>query len=144
VLPLGEPFRSFDTREGEFGNVRLPQNTWEDWSYGDFAASVRYDDSDTAVGKQLGFIGNLTGTGLVPVNQGPGFPTYLTVQPGAGSLPTRAPSTSTLNFTQGNDVANSTLVRFGSSGGDPYRVAAYNSQGRSHYLMDVYAVILAG
>jgi hypothetical protein len=144
VLPLGQPFRSFDTRLAEFGNARLPQGSWEDWSYKDFASSVKYFGSNTVVGAQLGFIGNLTGTGLTPVNQRPGFPTYITVQPGQRSLPSRAPSTSTLNFTQGNDVANSTLVRYGNNGaGDRNRVAAYNSLGRTHYLMDVYAVILA-
>ena len=36
-----------------------------------------------------------------------------------------------------------TLLRYGTDKGDPYVVKMYNHNGSIHYLLDVYAVVLA-
>ncbi len=58
-----------------------------------------------------------------------------------GDFPTE-PSNSNLNFDEAGSVANAAVVTYGSKDGDDNMVSAYNSNGRTHYILDVYAVIL--
>ncbi len=52
IVPLEAPFRSFDTRDAEFGGARLGFSSWEDWSFEAFANSVRLNEVE--VGDQSG------------------------------------------------------------------------------------------
>ena len=59
--------------------------------------------------------------------------------PGNGQPPTA----SNINVTPGRSVPNMSLLRYGTVGSDPYAIAAFNFDGQLHYLLDVYAVVLA-
>jgi len=137
VIPLDAPFRVFDTRQAAFGSAPLGYRTKEDWSFKAFAESVTLDGAP--IGNQSALIGNLTGTGLTPVFPGQPVSTYMTVYPGNGA----PPNSSNINVTPGRSVPNMSLLRYGSVGADPYTIAAYNFDGQLHYLLDVYAVVLA-
>jgi hypothetical protein len=138
VIPLDAPFRVFDTRQAAFGNAPLGFATKEDWSFRAFAESVSLNG--TPLGDQSALIGNLTGTDLAPVRAGAAVTTYLTMYPGSGS----PPNVSNINVTPGRSVPNMSLLRYGTVGDDPYTIAAFNYDGALHYLLDVYAVVLAG
>jgi hypothetical protein len=142
IVPLESPFRSFDTRSEEFNSTKLGFSAWEDWSFKDFAGSVTLNGVE--VGSQDGLFGNLTATGLEPINAS-ATPTksFLTMNPSVAGGFTTAPKNSNLNFTQGGATANSAIVTYGTNGaGDDNMVSAYNADGRTHYILDVYAVIL--
>jgi len=137
VIPLDAPFRAFDTRQAAFGAAPLGFATKEDWSFKAFAESVSLNGAP--VGAQSALIGNLTGTGLAPLYPGQPVTTYMTVYPGNGA----PPNSSNINVTPGRSVPNMSLISYGTVGADPYSIAAYNFDGSIHYLLDVYAVVLA-
>jgi hypothetical protein len=145
VIPLVAPFRAFDTRQVEFGQTPLGFKTQEDWSFQKFTQSVELDGAP--LGPQSAIIGNLTGTGLARVHPTVPVSTYLTIYPADVSLP----NSSNINVTEGATVPNMSLLRYGSvdpdgtgpEPPDPYVIRAYNDNGSLHYLLDVYAVVLA-
>jgi hypothetical protein len=89
----------------------------------------------------MGFLGNLTVTGLRPQRNWFGsLHSYLSVYP----QPPRAgtpPTISNLNSTEGLDVPNLALFRYG-TGQQANRVRVYNFNGEQHYVVDLIAVIL--
>ncbi len=140
IVPLEAPFRSFDTREGEFGASRLGFSSWEDWSFEAFADSVRLDD--VAVGAQSGLFGNLTAVGLERLYASEAVKSFITMNPASDGAFPEEPGNSNLNFDENGSVANAAVVTYGAKDGDENMVSAYNSNGRTHYILDVYAVIL--
>lgn len=140
IVPLEAPFRSFDTREAEFGKAKLGYSSWEDWSFDAFADSVRLNDAP--IGQQSGLFGNLTAVGLERLHSTAPVRSFLTMNPATdGSFP-KAPGNSNLNFAEGGAVANGAVVTYGLKDGDDNMVSTYNADGRTHYFLDVYAVIL--
>ncbi len=140
IVPLEAPFRSFDTRGAEFGNAKLGYSSWEDWSFDEFASSVRLNDAP--IGDQSGLFGNLTAVGLERLYPTAPVKSFLTMNPAiSGSFP-KAPGNSNLNFAEGGAVANASVVTYGDKDGDDNMVSTYNADGRTHYFLDVYAVIL--
>ena len=137
VIPLDAPFRAFDTRQTAFGNTPLGFATKEEWSFKSFAESVSLDG--VPIGSQSALIGNLTGTGLTPLVAGQPVITYMTVYPGNGA----PPNSSNINVTPGRSVPNTSMLSYGTVGSDPYMISAFNFDGSIHYLLDVYAVVLA-
>jgi hypothetical protein len=137
LIPLDAPFRVFDTRQVAFGSTPLGFATKEEWSFKAFAESVSLDG--TPVGAQSALIGNLTGTGLQPLVPGQPVTTYMTLYPGNGA----PPNASNINVTPGRSVPNMSLLTYGTVGSDPYTISAFNFDGSIHYLLDVYAVVLA-
>ncbi len=137
VVPLDAPFRVLDTRQPAFGSVPLGFGTKEDWSFKSFAESVNLGGAP--VGKQSALIGNFTGTGLTALYPGQPVTSYMTVYPGNGA----PPNSSNINLTAGTSVPNTSLLSYGTVGADPYAIAVYNFDGQVHYLLDVYAVVLA-
>lgn len=140
IVPLEAPFRSFDTRDAEFGGARLGYSSWEDWSFEAFAGSVRLNGVD--VGEQSGLFGNLTAVGLERLYPTEAVKSFITMNPASdGAFPDKVEN-SNLNFDEAGSVANASVVTYGSKDGDDNMVSAYNSNGRTHYILDVYAVIL--
>lgn len=150
IVPLEAPFRSFDTRTAEFGNQKLGFSSWEDWSFQDFAGSVTLDGAP--VGAQSGLLGNLAAFQLernfatAPVQSfmtlNPTDPRDRATTPDHGQAD--APGNANLNVGEGQVVTNMSLVTYGSNGqGDDNMVSAFNADGKIHYTLDVYAVILA-
>ena len=141
IVPLATPFRSFDTREADFDAVKLGSSRYEDWSFTDFAGSVRLND--TEIGAQSGLFGNLTAVALEREVATRSVTSFLTMNPAdPGGFPDQAPGNSNLNFAEGGAVANAAVVTYGDKDGDDYMVSAYNAAGRTHYFLDVYAVVL--
>lgn len=141
IVPLEAPFRSFDTRQAEFGSAKLGFSSWEDWSFDDFAASVQLNGAP--IGEQAGLFGNLTAAGLERLYATVPVTSFLTMNPsGPGDFPAGAPGNSNLNFAEGGAVANASVVTYGDKDGDDNMVSTYNADGRTHYFLDVYAVIL--
>jgi hypothetical protein len=140
IVPLEAPFRSFDTREPEFGGVKLGFSSWEDWSFDAFVNSVRLNGVE--VGPQSGLFGNLTAVGLERLFPTQPVKSFLTMNPATDGEFPEEPSNSNLNFDELGPVANGAVVTYGSKGGDDNVVSAYNANGRTHYILDVYAVIL--
>jgi hypothetical protein len=146
VIPLEAPFRAFDTRQVEFGQTPLGFATQEDWSFQKFTDSVSLNGQP--LGPQSAIIGNLTGTGLARIHPTLPVSTYLTIYPGDMASP---PNSSNINVTEGATVPNMSLLRYGPldpdgpgpEPADPYVIKAYNDNGSLHYLLDVYAVVLA-
>ena len=137
VIPLDAPFRVFDTRQAAFASTPLGFATKEEWSFKAFAESVSLNG--TPIGAQSALIGNLTGTGLTPLVPGQAVSTYMTIYPGNGA----PPNSSNINVTPGRSVPNMSLLSYGTVGTDPYTISAFNFDGSIHYLLDVYAVVLA-
>ena len=138
VVPLDAPFRVFDTRQPEFGSAPLGFATSESWSFADFTDSVKLGGA--ALGAQSALLGNLTGTGLSRLYPGVAVTTYMTMYPGGVATP---PESSNINLVEGQTVPNMSLLRYGTAGTDDNVIQAYNYNGTVHYLLDVYAVILA-
>ena len=136
VVPLEQPFRSFDTRQAAFGAVPLGPGQAEDWSFSAFAGSVAI--GGVSVGEQSALLGNLTNASLSRQYAGVAVTSFLTVYPSPldSSLP---PTVSNLNTTEGAAVANMALVAYGAD----KTVRVFNNRGKAHYLLDVYAVVLA-
>jgi hypothetical protein len=134
VVPLTSPYRTFDTREPQFGGVALGPGQAEDWSFAEFASSVAIGPD--SVGNQLAVIGNLTSASLT--RQYPSVPasTFLTAYPaGAGR-----PLSSNLNMVEGPPVPNMAILKYSAA---DYSVRVYNLAGYAHYLFDASAVVLA-
>lgn len=140
LVPLEAPFRSFDTREAAFGGSRLGFSMWEDWSFTSFANSVRLNGIQ--IGDQAGLFGNLTAAGLERLYPTEPVRSFLTMNPASEGPFPEQPGNSNLNFDEGGAVANSAVITYGSKDGDENMVSAYNNNGRTHYVLDVYAVIL--
>ena len=79
VVPLTSPYRTFDTRQANFGGVALGPGQAEDWSFADFASSVFIGAAP--VGAQLGVIGNLTSAELKRQYPSQVAQSYLTAYP---------------------------------------------------------------
>ena len=140
VVPLSNPFRSFDTRLAEFGSVRLGPTQWEDWSFTKFAESVQIGSSGGSESPipQQGLFGNLVAFSLqnAPLS-------YFTINPREPEAFSGEPPNSTLNFPRDVVVGNMTLAKYGTDGsGDDKMLSAFNRTGSAHYHLDVYAVIL--
>ncbi len=141
IVPLEAPFRSFDTRQPEFGSAKLGFSSWEDWSFDDFANSVQLNGAP--IGAQAGLFGNLTAAGLERLYATVPVTSFLTMNPAKpGDFPSGAPGNSNLNFAEGGAVPNAAVVTYGAKDGDDHMVSTFNSDGRTHYFLDVYAVIL--
>ena len=134
VVPLTSPYRTFDTREPQFGGVALGPGQAEDWSFAEFASSVAIGPD--SVGNQLAVIGNLTSASLT--RQYPSVPasTFLTAYPGGGAV---RPLSSNLNMVEGPPVPNMAVLKYGADN----TVRVYNLAGYAHYLFDASAVVLA-
>ena len=133
VVPLTAPYRTFDTREPQWGGVALGTNQTEDWSFAEFAASVSIGPD--AVGEQLGVIGNLTAASLTRQSASVPVSSFLTMWPANQSRP----GSSNLNTVEGAVVPNLAVLTYGTN----YTVKAYNLSGYAHYVFDASAVILA-
>lgn len=138
VVPLDAPFRVFDTRQPEFNSAPLGFATSEAWSFADFTDSVKLGGAP--LGAQSALLGNLTGTGLARLYPSVAVTTYMTMYPGGVAAP---PESSNINLVEGQTVPNMSLLRYGTAGTDDNVIQAYNFNGSVHYLLDVYAVILA-
>jgi hypothetical protein len=145
VIPLNQPFRVLDTRQEEFGPLRLGPGLADDWSFCRFAAGVTIGDD--WVGPQSAFIGNLTATGLErPPEWFTPVDSFLTVYP-SSNTDGEPPEASNLNIFENQSVPNAALFRFGErerEGGliDRQSVRVYNYNGFVHYLVDAAAVVL--
>lgn len=133
VVPLTTPYRVFDTREGQWGDVPLGPGQAEDWSFADFAKSVLIGTQE--VGPQLAVIGNLTAAGLARQYPAVAASSYLTVYPSTSSKP----EASNLNMVEGPPVPNLAIMMYSTS----TTVRVYNFAGYSDYLYDASAVVLA-
>jgi hypothetical protein len=139
IVPIEAPFRALDTRKTEHYAQPLGPARAEDWSFDAFVDDVAIEGDP--VGEQVGFFGNLTATGLQRQYPWAEVQTFLTAYPSpAADSP---PNVSNLNIGEGAAVPNMALLRYGSSGSGDHEIAIYNSQGYVHYLLDVYAVVLA-
>lgn len=144
IVPLEAPFRAFDTRKAEFGSAALQHGSQEEWSFQNFTESVvlNPDSATPTTGPpQQALIGSLVGIGLAPLypsHAGTGRSSYLRLAP-ANAAPAE---TSNINPFLGIDVANMSLIKYGTSGSDNRVVEAYNNYGQVHYLLDVYAIVL--
>ncbi len=133
VVPLTTPYRVFDTREIQWGDVPLGPGQAEDWSFADFAGSVNI--SNVAVGKQMAVIGNLTSAGLTRQYPTQTASSYLTVYPADAAT---RPIVSNLNTVEGPPVPNLAILKYSSS----TTVRVYNLAGYADYLYDASAVVL--
>ena len=86
--------------------------------------------------------GNLTAVGLERLYPTEPVKSFITVNPAIGGPFPTEPGNSNLNFDESGSVANASVVTYGAKDGDANMVSAYNSNGRTHYILDVYAVIL--
>ncbi len=132
VVPLSSPYRTFDTRDAQWGGVALGPGQAEDWSFSEFAASVAIGPD--AVGNQLAVIGNLTSAELKRQYLAQPAASFLTAYPTGGTRPL----SSNLNTVEGPPVPNMAVLTYGAS--DTLRV--YNLAGYAHYLFDASAVVL--
>lgn len=133
VVPLGTPFRLWDTRQAAFGAMRLGAGQAEDWGMGAFANSVTINGQSGI--KQSAVIGNLTAASLT--RQYPTVPvrSYMTVW----DPPTERPTASVLNLPEGSvAVPNLAVLPYS----DLMTVRFYNFAGQVHYLFDASAVVL--
>jgi hypothetical protein len=143
VIPLVGPYRSFDTRQPEFGQQPLGPGKAEDWSFQDFVNDVKIDGDP--VGPQIGLLGNLTATGLKRQYPWAAVSTYLTAYPTPPPPPDdqTPPEISNLNLRENEAVPNLALLTYGASGDDSNQLRFFNRAGYVDYLLDVYAVVLA-
>ncbi len=133
VVPLTSPYRTFDTRQPNFGGVALGPGQAEDWSFADFASSVFIGAA--SVGAQAGVIGNLTSAELKRQYPSQLAQSYLTAYPSDAQRPT----SSNLNSIEGVAIPNMAVLKYGANA----TVRFYNNAGYEHYLFDASAVILA-
>ena len=134
VVPLSSPYRTFDTRDAQFGGVALGPGQAEDWSFAAFASSVMIDT--IPVGNQLAVIGNLTSAALTRQYASAFVRSFLTAYP---SKATR-PLSSNLNSVEGpTPIPNMAILKYGPDA----TVSMYNLAGYEQYLFDASAVVLA-
>ncbi len=137
VVPLAAPYRTFDTRESQWGASPLGPGVAESWSFADFANSVKI--GNLPVGAQSAVIGNLTNASLARQFPSVAVQSYLTAWPAGQNLP--RPETSNVNTNEKPiAVPNMAILRYG----DAATVQFFNYAGRAHYLFDASAVVLAG
>jgi hypothetical protein len=139
VVPLVAPFRAFDTREDDFGDVPLGPAEAEDWSFESFVNDVQIDGEP--VGAQSALIGNLTATDLQRQYDWAPVGSFVTAFPSPGAS-TAVPLVSNVNILENDTVPNLALIPYGTSSEGPYSIRFYNRAGYVDYLLDVYAVIL--
>jgi hypothetical protein len=145
VVPLEAPFRAFDTRQAAFGAAQLQHGSQEEWSFDNFVKSVLLNpdaENESTGPAQQGLIGSLTAINLEPLyasHAGSNSSSYLKLTPADADVA----QVSNVNFSLGDTVPNMSLVKYGPSGDDPHVVKAYNNYGQIHYLLDVYAIVLA-
>ncbi len=133
VVPLTSPFRTFDTRDPQFGGVALGPGQAEDWSFAEFAGSVFIGSE--SVGPQLGVIGNLTAAELKRQYATVPASSFLTAYPASATRPL----SSNLNTVEGPPIPNMAVLKYGTNN----TVRVYNLAGYEHYLFDASAVVLA-
>ena len=134
VVPLSSPYRTFDTRDPQFGGVALGPGQAEDWSFGAFASSVAIGTE--SVGNQLAVIGNLTSASLTRQYASAFVRSFLTAYPAKATRPL----SSNLNSVEGpTPIPNMAILKYGTDA----TVTMYNLAGYEHYLFDASAVILA-
>lgn len=145
VVPLVSPFRAFDTREDAFDSAPLGPAEAEDWSFDAFTGDVKINGEP--VGKQSALIGNLTAAQLQP--QYPEEPalSFMTAYPSSTSSGP-PPEVSNITIREGDTVPNLLIAPYGigrDSDGNSieHGLRFYNRAGFLHYVLDVYAVILA-
>lgn len=134
IVPLTSPYRTFDTRDPQFGGVALGPGQAEDWSYADFASSVFIGSA--SVGPQLGVIGNLTSAELKRQYPSQIAQSYLTAYPTDAARP----ESSNLNTIEGPPVPNMAVLKYSATNAT---VRVYNNAGYTHYIFDASAVILS-
>lgn len=139
VVPLVAPFRAFDTRSDDFGDVPLGPAEAEDFSFESFVNDVRIDGEP--VGAQSGLIGNLTATDLQRQYEWAPVASFVTAYPSPGDS-TAVPLVSNVNILENDTVPNLALIPYGTSSQGPNSIRFYNRAGYVDYLLDVYAVIL--
>ena len=133
VVPLSSPYRTFDTRQPQWGGVALGPGQAEDWSFADFASSVAIGPD--AVGAQLAVIGNLTSASVTRQYPTAIARSFLTAYP----ADTGRPLSSNLNTVEGPPIPNMAVLKYGASN----TLRVYNLAGYAHYLFDASAVVLA-
>ncbi len=133
VVPLSSPYRTFDTREAQWGGVALGPGQAEDWSFSAFATSVAIGAE--AVGSQLAVIGNLTSASVTRQYASVPVQSFLTAYPADGGRPL----SSNLNTAEGPAIPNMAILKYGTDA----TVRVYNLFGYAHYLFDASAVIMA-
>jgi hypothetical protein len=133
VVPLASPYRTFDTREAQWGKTPLGPGQAEDWSFADFASSVAIGPD--AVGAQLGVIGNLTSAELIRQYPSVVVRSFLTAYPADAPRPL----SSNLNTVEGPPIPNMAVLKYGANN----TVRVYNLAGYAHYVFDASAVVLS-
>jgi hypothetical protein len=134
VVPLSSPYRTFDTRDPQFGGVALGPGQAEDWSFAAFAISVAIGPD--SVGNQLAVIGNLTSASLTRQYASAFVRSFLTAYPAKATRPL----SSNLNSVEGpTPIPNMAILKYGPDA----TVSMYNLAGYEHYLFDASAVVLA-
>jgi hypothetical protein len=133
VVPLASPYRTFDTREAQWGAAPLGPGQAEDWSFADFASSVSIGPD--AVGAQLGVIGNLTSAALTRQYPTVVARSFLTAYPADAPRPL----SSNLNTVEGPPIPNMAVLKYGANN----TVRVYNLAGYAQYVFDASAVVLS-
>ena len=111
VVPLTSPYRTFDTRDPQWGGVALGPGQAEDWSFADFASSVAIGPD--LVGPQLAVIGNLTSASLTRQYPSIFVRSFMTAYPSAP--PRCRPVSSNLNTVEGPPIPNMAVLTYGAS-----------------------------
>jgi hypothetical protein len=137
VVPLSSPYRTFDTREAQWGGVPLGPGQAEDWSFNAFANSVAIGAD--AVGNQLAVIGNLTSASVARQYPTAVARSFLTAYPSCLPGVACRPLSSNLNTVEGPPIPNMAVLTYGADN----TVSVYNLAGYAHYLFDASAVVLA-
>ncbi len=113
VVPLTSPYRTFDTRDAQWGSVPLGPGQAEDWSFADFAASVSIGAD--LVGNQLAVIGNLTSASLTRQYPSVFVRSFMTAYPSCAPGQVCRPLSSNINTVEGPPVANMAVLTYGAS-----------------------------
>ena len=137
VIPLEAPYRILDTRSEPWGDVPMPPDHTEVWSFAGFTESVTA--GGVALGPQSAVIGNLTATGLRAPSVDRVASGFVSVAPDDGRS---FPDVSNINLIPGLDVANMALLPFGGDGADRHRVRMFNAFGNVDVIFDATAVVL--
>ncbi len=138
VVPLTSPYRTFDTRDAQFGSVPLGPGQAEDWSFSDFAASVAIGPD--AVGNQLAVIGNFTSASLTRQYPSVAVSSFMTAYPADAAT---RPLSSNIDTVEGPALANMAVLTYSATNNPAnYTVRVYNLAGYAHYLFDASAVVL--
>ena len=137
VIPLEAPYRILDTRQDQWGDIPMPPDHIEVWSFSGFTESVTA--GGLALGPQSAVIGNLTATGLRAPSVDRVASGFVSVAPDDGRS---FPDVSNINLVPGRDVANMALLPFGGDGADRHRVRMFNAFGNVDVIFDATAVVL--